>query len=301
MKGIDVSNHNGVIDWDKVKQAGVSFAILRIGYGMFENQKDKTFERNYAEATRVGIPIGIYLYSYAKTVDEAKKEAELTLKWLANRKLQLPIYFDIEDSSQQKLGKDILNNMCIAFCEIIEQANYWAGIYSNKYWATSIISGQELGKKYTYWIAQYADQCTYEGNYAIWQYSSTGKVAGISGNVDLNEMVKDIIQKENGENKPVEPQPKKSIEDIAKEVIVGEWGNGEVRKNRLTQAGYDYNAVQNKVNEIMGTNKQLVHIVKKGETLSGIAAKYGTTYQYLAQKNNIADPNKIYVGQTIII
>lgn len=297
MKGIDVSYHNGAIDWEKVKQSGIDFAIIRIGYGMFENQKDKTFERNYTEATRVGIPVGVYLYSYATSVAEAMREADITLKWLADRKLQLPIYFDIEDKLQQGLGKDTLNNMCIAFCEKIEQAGYWAGIYSNKYWATSVISGQELGKKYTYWVAQYADKCTYDGDYAIWQYSSTGKVDGIKGNVDLNEMVKDIIQRD---NKPKE-QPKKSIEDIAKEVILGEWGNGEDRKNRLTQAGYDYNAIQNKVNELMGTNKQTTYIVQAGDTLSSIAQRYGTTYQELARRNNIANPNKIYVGQKLVI
>ena len=111
MKGIDVSVYQGQIDWAKVKQTGIGFAILRIGYGMFDNQKDVTFERNYQEATRVGIPVGVYLYSYAKSVDEAIKEANLTLKWLNNRKLQLPVYFDIEDRSQQGLGRNVLNNM----------------------------------------------------------------------------------------------------------------------------------------------------------------------------------------------
>lgn len=251
MKGIDVSVWQGQIDWNKVKQAGVGFAILRIGYGMYENQKDKTFERNYQEATRVNIPIGVYHYSYAKSVDEAIKEAELVLKWLAGRKLQLPIYFDIEDRSQQALGKTVLNNMCIAFCNRIEQAGYWAGIYSNKYWATSIISGQELGKRFTYWIAQYSDKCTYDGDYAIWQYSDSGKIAGIEGNVDLNEMAKDIIQTNNKKD----PQTKQPI----------------------------------------------TYTVKAGDTLSGIAQKYGTTYQELARKNNIANPNLIYVGQKLII
>lgn len=295
MKGIDVSVWQGQIDWNKVKQAGVGFAILRIGYGMYENQKDKTFERNYQEATRVNIPVGVYHYSYAKSVDEAMKEAELVLKWLAGRKLQLPVYFDIEDDSQKGLGKETLNNMCKAFCNRIERAGYWAGIYSNKYWATSIISGQELGKEYTYWIAQYSDKCTYDGEYSIWQYSSTGKIAGIEGNVDLNEMVKDIIQ---SNDKPKEPQVTKSIVDLANEVIAGKWGNGEDRKKAL---GSLYNEVQAKVNEILGDKQPVTYTVKAGDTLSSIAQKYGTTYQELARKNNILDPNLIYVGQKIII
>lgn len=305
MKGIDVSVYQGQIDWTKVKQAGISFAILRIGYGMFENQKDVTFERNYTEATRVGIPVGVYLYSYAKSVDEAIQEANVVLRWLNNRKLQLPVYFDIEDKTQQGLGRNVLNNMCIAFCDKIEQAGYWAGIYSNKYWATSIISGAELAKKYTYWVAQYANSCTFNGDYAIWQYSSTGRVAGISGNVDLNEMVKDIIQLNNGDTKPVTPTepkvPEKSIDDIAREVIVGKWGNGEDRKNRLIKAGYDYNAVQKRVNELVGANNQVIYTVQAGDTLTSIAKKFGTTYQELARKNNIANPNIIYVGQKLKI
>lgn len=305
MKGIDVSVYQGQIDWTKVKQAGIGFAILRIGYGMFENQKDVTFERNYTEATRVGIPVGVYLYSYAKSVDEAIQEANVVLRWLNNRKLQLPVYFDIEDKTQQGLGRNVLNNMCIAFCNKIEQAGYWAGIYSNKYWATSIISGAELAKKYTYWVAQYANSCTFNGDYAIWQYSSTGRVAGISGNVDLNEMVKDIIQLNNGDTKPVIPTepkvPEKSIDDIAREVIVGKWGNGEDRKNRLTKAGYDYNAVQKRVNELVGANNQVIYTVQAGDTLTSIAKKFGTTYQELARKNNIANPNVIYVGQKLKI
>lgn len=165
MKGIDVSKHNGVIDWDKVI---VDFAIIHIGFGMYENQKDEMFERNYSEATKVNIPVGVYHYSYAKSVDEAIKEAELVIKWLNGRKLDLPVYFDIEDDSQKNLSRVILDGMCEAFCNRIEKAGYWAGIYSNKYWATSVISGIKLGKKYTYWIAQYTDKCTYTGDYAIY-------------------------------------------------------------------------------------------------------------------------------------
>ena len=179
-KGIDVSYHQGTIDWSKVKSSGIEFAILRIGYGMYDNQKDKQFENNYSKAKANGIPVGVYHYSYAKTVEEAEKEAALVLKWLNNRDLDLPVYFDIEDKTQQNLGKTTLNNMCKAFCNAIEAGGYWAGIYSNKYWATSIIDGPTLGKRYTYWVAQYNSKCTYTGPYAMWQYSSSGKVNGIS-------------------------------------------------------------------------------------------------------------------------
>lgn len=299
MKGIDVSKHNGVIDWDKVK---VDFAIIRIGFGMYENQKDEMFERNYTEATKINIPVGVYHYSYAKSVDEAIKEAELVIKWLNGRKLDLPVYFDIEDDSQKNVSRVILDGMCEAFCNRIEKAGYWAGIYSNKYWATSVISGIKLGKKYTYWIAQYTDKCTYTGDYAIWQYTSKGKVNGISGNVDMNEMVKDIIQNES------KPQTTKSIEELAKEVIAGKWGNGEDRKTSLINAGYDYNQIQAKVNELIKIKNELLnqsnnnyeyYTIKQGDTLSGIAQKFNTTVNQLVNWNNIKNANLIYAGQKI--
>lgn len=303
--GIDVSKHNGNINWQKVKNAGVQFAILRIGYGMYENQKDVQFENNYKGATSVGIPVGVYTYSYAKSIAEAQREADCVIKWLNNRKLQLPVYFDIEDRSQQNIDKATLNDMCIAFCNKIEKAGYWAGIYANKYWSTSIISGAELGKRYTYWVAQYSNSCTYNGPYAVWQYSSSGRVDGISGNVDLNKMVQDIIQ--TGSTKPSTPsQPstpaKKSNEEIANEVIAGKWGNGEDRKNRLTNAGYDYKTIQNIVNQKLGVSTQpkvQYYTVVKGDNLTKIAKKYGTTVNQLVAWNNIKNPNLIYAGQKL--
>lgn len=202
-RGIDVSSHNGTINWGAVKNDGIEFAILRVGYGMYDYQKDAQFENYYAGATSVGIPVGVYLYSYAKNVAEAEREADCAIKWLNGRKLNLPVYFDIEDPSQEHLGRGTLDAMCRAFCNKIEQAGYPAGIYASKYWSTSVISGAELGQRYTYWVAQYYNQCTYNGPYAIWQNSSTGRVAGINGNVDMDIMYQDII---NGNPTP-QPQP----------------------------------------------------------------------------------------------
>ena len=197
VKGIDVSKWQGNIDWKKVKDAGISFAIIRIGYGMYDNQKDEYFEKNYQGAKTAGLDVGIYHYSYAKTVNEAKMEAGQVLMWLNNRDLDLPIYFDIEDKSQEKLDKELLNEICKAFCNRIEAAGYWAGIYANKNWATKIIDGAKLGERYTFWIAQYNSTCTYSGNYDMWQYSSTGKVNGINGNVDMNYLYKTLGGKQN--------------------------------------------------------------------------------------------------------
>lgn len=270
-KGIDVSYHQGTIDWSKVKSAGIEFAILRIGYGMYDNQKDKQFENNYKNARANGIPVGVYHYSYATSVEEAKKEANLVVKWLNGRDLEYPVYFDIEDNSMAGLGKSTLNAMCRAFCEIIENAGYWAGIYSNKNWATNTISGAELGKDYTYWIAQYNDKCTYNGPYAIWQYSSSGKVNGISGNVDMNYQYAEVGGKVGASSGTSTPS-KKSNEEIANEVIQGKWGNGQDRKNRLTNAGYNYQAVQSIVNQKLGATGTSYYKKYTGSSVSIVDA-----------------------------
>lgn len=309
-KGIDVSYHQGSINWSKVKDAGIEFAILRIGYGMYDYQKDKQFENNYSKAKANGIPVGVYHYSYAKTVEEAEKEAALVLKWLNNRDLDLPVYFDIEDKSQQNLGKDTLNNMCKAFCNAIEAGGYWAGIYSNKYWATSLIDGPTLGKRYTYWVAQYNSKCTYTGPYAMWQYSSSGTVNGISGRVDMNYLYAELGGKKDGSTTSSSGSSSTytgtSIVDYLKSI--GQDSSFANRKKLAEANGisnYTGTASQNTqlLNKLRGgsSSSAVTYTVKSGDTLSAIAKKYGTTYQKIAKDNGIADPNKIYPGQKLVI
>lgn len=203
LKGVDVSRYQGKINWEKVKKAGIEFAIVRIGYGMYENQKDPEFENNYRGCMNSDMPIGVYLYSYAKNKNEAKREAETVLKWLNGRRLDLPVYYDIEDKSQINLGKKVLTEMCETFCNTIEKAGYWAGIYANKYWSTSIIDGPKLGRRYTYWVAQYNNVNTYKGPYAMWQYTSDGRVNGINGRVDLNYLYEDLIGEIRKDSMPI--------------------------------------------------------------------------------------------------
>jgi len=192
-EGIDVSKWQGDIDFDRVKASGIQFVIARIGYGMYENQKDGKFEDNYYGATRNNIPIGVYLYSYALNTNDALREAEVVLKWLNNRKLNLPVYFDIEDKSQSTLSKETLTSMCEVFCSRIEEAGYWAGIYANKYWLTTHLDYKRLEQRYTIWVAQYNNTNTYKGKYDMWQYTSSGRVNGINGNVDMNILYRDIF------------------------------------------------------------------------------------------------------------
>ena len=312
--GIDVSYHQGTIDWSKVKGAGIEFAILRIGYGMYDNQKDIKFEENYKNARANGIPVGVYLYSYAKTVDEAKREADLVLKWLNNRDLNLPVYFDIEDKTQQNLGKDTLNAICRKFCDTIEAGGYWAGIYSNKYWATGLIDGPTLGKRYTYWVAQYNSKCTYTGPYAMWQYSSSGSVNGISGRVDMNYLYAELGGKKGGSTTSSSGSSTSSsgtytgtsIVDYLKSI--GQDSSFANRKKLAAANGisnYTGTASQNTqlLNKLRGGSgsSAVTYTVKSGDTLSAIAKKYGTTYQKIASDNGIANPNKIYPGQKLVV
>lgn len=209
-KGIDVSKHQGVIDWQKIKNSGVDFAILRAGYGKYDSQKDERFEENYSNAKSVGVKLGAYHYSYAKSVDDAKKEAEIFLKWISGKQFEYPVAFDVEEKSQADKGKQFVSDIIRDFCETVEKAGYYVCVYANKYWLDNYVD-DDCKRKYDTWLAQWADKATYSGNYGIWQYSSQGNIDGISGRVDLDESYKDYpsIIKSNGlngfsANKPVE-------------------------------------------------------------------------------------------------
>lgn len=277
-RGIDVSKYQGDINFKKVKDSGVEFAIVRIGYGQYESQKDEKFERNYEGFKEVNIPIGVYLYSYATSVVDARKEAEVVLKWLNGRELNLPVYYDIEDKSQVNLGKKVLTSMCETFCDTIEKAGYWAGIYANKYFFTTYLDYEKLQEKYTIWVAQYNDTNTYRGKYDMWQYTSSGKVNGISGNVDMNILYRDIfdnrgdVDDDRGELPNLSNYNGTSIVDGLKSV--GYDSSFDSRKELYEKAGF---------NDIYkGTAKQNEDLLKvlKGENLS--VGYYETDYKGLS-------------------
>ena len=203
--GIDVSQHQEKIDWDKVKKMGVDFAILRLGWiGNKDNHKlDTYFERNYSECKRLNIPVGVYVYCYSNSVENIKKGADWTVKKLNGKILELPVFIDMEDSSIISAGKKELSKMCIEYNTIIQNAGFKAGIYANKHWFDTYLE-KDLRTKYTCWIAHYTSSSSvnYEDTFAIWQYSSAGKVGGISGNADL-----DIMYVKKQEIEPEDPKP----------------------------------------------------------------------------------------------
>lgn len=186
-KGIDVSKHQGHIDWEQVKADGIEFAILRVGYGNdMVSQDDELFIENADACTRLGIPFGVYLYSYAVSVGMARSEAEHVLRLIRGYNLSLPVYCDLEDEMTTGICSNAqIEEIASCFASVIEAAGYRVGIYASKYWWTTKLTGAIYGQ-WERWVAQYNSECTYSGDYGMWQYGSDGRVNGISGRVDVN-------------------------------------------------------------------------------------------------------------------
>ena len=188
--GIDISKHNGNIDWNAVKNSGVQYVILRCGYRgsasgvLVEDQK---FKSNIQGATAAGLKVGIYFFSQAVNEVEAVEEASMTLSLIKNYRITYPVYIDVESANGRADGisKAARTSVINAFCQTIRNSGYTPGLYANKNWLTEKINTGALGGC-KIWLAQYVAAPTYAGRYEMWQYSSRGSIAGIKGNVDLN-------------------------------------------------------------------------------------------------------------------
>lgn len=192
-KGIDVSHHQGKIDWEKVKASGIDFVIIRCANSTYD--EDKQWKYNIEECERLKIPYGVYIFSQAKSTATAKAEAQFTIKLLNGYKPAYPIYMDLEANSISKLTKEQYGKNAEAFKSILNASGYSkVGIYaSSSWWKEKLTSS--VFRKYSKWIAQWASSCSYSGNYQIWQSTNTGKVNGINGYVDLNFLIKSIPAK----------------------------------------------------------------------------------------------------------
>ena len=319
---IDVSTWNGNIDWNSVYQSGVKFAMIRSSFGIENpNQVDNKFVRNITNAQKAGVKCGIYHYSYAKSAAEAKKEAEFCLKTIKGYKIDLPVAFDIEDSSQTHLGKDTLTSIVIAFCDRIKSAGYMPMLYCNPSWLNSYLHKNKLLGKYDLWLAHWGVSspgfdCT------IWQYSENGNVSGISGSVDMNWIFKDYASTKPSTTKP------SNVKKTDYSVKVTAQAGLNVRKGAGTNYsiitalkcgtvatvskvsgnwGYvgkyggwiclDYTAKVSTTSTVK--SDKVYYTVKSGDTLSYIAYKYNTTVDKLVSLNNIKNRDLIYVGQKI--
>lgn len=271
---IDVSIHNGGIDWDRVKASGVDGAIIRCGYGRDMTKQDDTrFKANIEGALARGLRVGVYLYSYAKTVESAKSEAEHVLRLITpyKERLTLPVYYDLEEEGTERGARE----RAIAFGDIIEANGLWCGIYASLSWWATYLYGLD---RFTKWVACWGSnngKPNFKPNVSgldLWQYTSRGRVDGINGLVDLNELLNPNIGgyiKPNGSQKPKEPiiETPKPIEEPKEEP------------------------------------KYTTYKIKKGDTLSKIAKKFGTTTKAIkaANPDKIKDVNKIYAGDIIKI
>ena len=315
-KGLDVSKYQGTIDWSQVKAAGYDFAMLRAGYGF--NTIDPQFQRNASECNRLGIPIGAYWFCYALNPAIAVQEANGCLNAISGYRLDYPVCYDIEQDSVNYAAQNgvsitpsLATDIVTAFCNHIEEQGYYAMFYTNKNFLNTYFPA-DFSSHFALWYAYYTN--TFDGtNCGIWQYTNQGRVPGISGNVDLDIGFIDYptVIRNAGLNHldgsiPSPPpdinyttyviQPGDTLSEIAQ------------RFGTTTQALAQLNGISNpnliyagNTLKIPETSSPRYYTIQPGDTLSGIAQKFGTTVQALAQANGISDPNLIYAGRTIQI
>ena len=259
MNGIDISTHNGEINLEPYKG---QFVIIRAGYGT--HHVDEFAVRNMDECERLGIPYGVYWYSYALNVEEAKIEAKACLNTIKGRNIKVGVWFDMEDAdgykkTYNKLNAKLITDMCNSFCEIIESAGYYAGIYASKSWFKDYINCPKYDKWVASWGTDNGELQTDTSNMGSIQQYTTKPLDKDVLYVPLSTFsIKSV----------------KSIDELAHEVIEGKWGNGSDRKVALTLAGYNYDKIQVRVNEILGVDSQSLHvgsnviIIKQGNASS---------------------------------
>ena len=325
---IDVSEHQGVINWEQAK-GHIDGAILRCGYGMdIASQDDKQWARNVAECERLGIPFGVYIYSYATNTERAKSEAQHVLRLIQGHKLSYPVYFDMEEPGTE--GAAVAN--AIAFGDIIEAAGHWCGVYYNRNWHNNVIKGRL--DRFTRWGAGYGTnngqkQDNYKPGFGedIWQYSSKGSVPGVPGNVDANVCYRDFPAEIGGTSIPTptpEPVPSGHKHAIGEHVVFSTCYKSSADPNsaaipaakmvrnhgvitRIQEGAKNPYLLDNGLcwvndGDIRGQYQASTvqyYTVKSGDCLSVIAQKYGTTVSQIQSWNGISNPDLIYAGQKL--
>ena len=246
-QGIDVSMHQGEIDFAKVEKAGVKFVIIRCNnWDDVKNcvVKDPYFEQNYKNAKAAGLDVGAYYYTWNTTAGGATDDAALCMKYLSGKKFEYPIYFDLEWQKAFAKGKATCDAMVRAFCGRLEDNGYFAGLYISRIPLQTYIS-PDVASSYSLWIAEYGANCNYGGLFGMWQYSDKGRVSGISGDVDLDECYVDYpkIVKEGGFNGYPEPEALKELDKSSE----AWWKHGDkldhglyAVKARMKSLGYGY-------------------------------------------------------------
>ena len=331
IKGLDVSEFQGEVDWERVKAAGYQFAMLRAGYGY--STVDKLFRRNASECNRIGLPIGAYWFCYALTPEIAAQEADGCISTVSGYRLDYPVCYDIEQASvDYAKGQGVTVTPALAqqfvrsFCDRVEEKGYFAMFYTNRNFLDTYI-GAAMTERYAYWYARYT--ATFDGtDCGIWQYSSTGSIPGISGNVDLDigyvdypSVIRSAGLNHLSGSAPApspSPEPNPSGGYITYVIQPGDTLSGiAARYGTTVSALAALNGISNPDKIYAGNtlkvpengsggagssgNGARYYTIQPGDTLSGIALRYGTTVSALASLNGISNPDKIYAGQTIRI
>ena len=207
-KGLDVSRWNHQIDalsgnylpldWPRIKASGFDFVILKAG--STKSGIEPTFEKDYESAKAAGLQVGAYFYTYSTTVEGILNDAKMLMGWLEGKQFEYPIYLDLEDPSLQDLGKNHLSNMCVAFLEALQENGYYAGLYTNHTWLTTILDTAKMVSLFDLWYARYPgtsvptwNQEKYGKQLAMWQYTQSGTIFGIDGSFDFNYSYKDYV------------------------------------------------------------------------------------------------------------
>lgn len=316
--GIDVSFWQGNFNFLQAAREGVKFAILRGAYNL---SKDTKFEEYYSNARASGLNIGVYHYTMATTPAEAIQEAKFLLEnVLADKKFELPIYFDIEDQIHKNLSKSQVSAITRAYLDYLESRGYWVGVYSSKSFIDTYLE-EDIKNDYAMWVAQWNTECTYQGQYGMWQfggetnYIRSTKINGQT--VDQNYMLVDYPtlikeKRKNGYGANVSnvkaPEPINTAKTYT--VVSGDnlssiasrYGTtvGDIcRLNNIANANLIYpGQVLKLIGEVSNT---IIYTVKAGDNLSSIATRYCTTWQDIAELNGLSNPSLIYPGQQLKI
>lgn len=307
--GIDVSKWQKGFKLESAKKEGFDTVIIKAGGADGGLYKDSQFDNFYQQAKECNMYTCAYYFGQAFSVEQAKNEANHFIGLLKGKAIT-NVYYDVE-AKMLNQGKQHLTDIIKAFCDTVNNAGYECGIYTSESHFNSRFNDIQL-KQYSHWVARYSKSAPKLNSGAqidIWQYG--GEVNYIRSNKIAGTVVdQDYIYKVFSNGLSVEPRPtqppvepsidSKTVDELAQEVLAGVYGNGITRKIKL---GKRYAEVQKRVEEIIAQRKQTkkTYIVAKGDTLSKIANRYNTTYKKLAEINNIKDPNKIYVGQELII
>lgn len=335
--GIDISVYQKGISLSKAKSEGVQFAILRAGYTGYGNgvskAKDTEFETHYKNAKNNGLGVGAYWFSRATTYENGKAEAEYMYNnCLKGKQFEYPIYIDVEDTYyQSKAGKTAITNAIKGFCEYLESKGYYVGVYANSNWFKNYIDAS-IPSKYDCWVANWGTSNPSTPAHGLWQFGGetnrirTNKIAGmvcdqnyaykdyptIMKNTGLNGFSKKITNTSKPQKVEIKPTKSQNTNNYTTYTVKkGDTLSKIANKYGTTyQKLATYNGISNpnKINvgqvikiPTSSTPKTITYTVKNGDTLSAIAKKYNTTYQKIAKDNNIKDPNKIYVGQKLVI